>query len=290
MIMRYTILTNPVSGSLRAASKRKALATAARILEAKVYGLDIKTREEFALCAKEISSYTDVLVVAGGDGTVSDVINAVDTTQTPIAYLPLGSGNALAYGLGYPMGIARTAKRIRAGRIHEYDLIHCDAGKKAILASIGIEATVLKLRARYLARGVRGFPAYCGAFLEACFMQRRPLSLELELDGKRFDVHNAMSLIIAGHPYFGYGMKLIPGARFDDGTLHLLHINGGLTKAACAVLTSFTLGNRVGRLLHGRKAVVRLEQPLVLQIDGNLAWEADRFTFEVLPKALKIKC
>jgi diacylglycerol kinase (ATP) len=290
MIMRYAILTNPASGRLSKASKRKALAIAAKILDAEVHGLDIKTREELALCAKDLAHHEDVLVVAGGDGTVSDVINAVDTTQIPIAYLPLGSGNALAYGLGYPMGIARAAQRIRAGRIHEYDLIDCDARKRAILASIGIEGSVLKLRARYLDHGLRGFPAYGWAFFRAYFLWQKPVPVSLDLDGKLWSVGKTLSLIIARHPYFGYGMKLLPGARFDDGALHILCMAGGLMKAACTVLTSFTLGNRIGLFLHGRKAVVRLEQPLALQIDGNLAWEADRFTFEVLPKALKIKC
>jgi diacylglycerol kinase (ATP) len=290
MITPYAILTNPTSGPLNPATKRKALARASRVLDAEVHGLDIKTREEFALCAKEVARSTDVLVVAGGDGTVSDVINAVDTTQTPIAFLPLGSGNALAYGLGYPMGIVRAAHRIRVGRIYEYDLIHCDGRKRAILASIGIEGSVLKLRAHYLDHGLRGFPAYGWAFFRSYFIWQRPVHFSLDVDGKRLRMEKALSLIIARHPYFGYGMKLVPGARFDDGTLHILCMAGGLMKVAGAVLTSFTLGNRVGHFLHGRRAAVRLEKPLALQIDGNVAWEADRFTFEVLPKALKLKC
>lgn len=288
--MRYAILSNPVSGSLSTTKRREALARAAKILEAEVYGLDIRTAEEFALCAREISAHTDVLIVAGGDGSVSEVINAVDTAKTPIAYLPLGSGNALAYGLGYPMGIARTAKRIRGGKIHEYDLIYCDGRRRAIIASIGIEGSVLKLRARYLENGLRGFPAYGWAFLRACFLRQRPVPLTLELDGKRLRMENTLSLIIARHPYFGYGMKLVPDARLDDGSLHLACIAGGFASAAFTVLTSFTLGNRAGRFFRGRKALVRLEKPLALQIDGTLAWEADRFSFEVLPKALKIKC
>ena len=288
--MRYAILTNPVSGPLSAATKQKILERAAKILDAEIYGLDIGTREEFVLCARELSSYADVLVVAGGDGSVSEVINAIDTTRTTIAYLPLGSGNALAYGLGYPMGVGRTAKRIRAGKIHEYDLIDCDGRKRAILASIGIEGSVLKLRAKYVDHGLRGFPAYAWAFFRAYFLWQRPVPLLLDLDGKRLRVEKTLSLIIARHPYFGYGMKLVPEARFDDGTLHIACITGGFARAACTVLTSFTLGNRLGSFLRGRKAVVRLEQPLALQIDGSLAWEADRFSFDVLPKAFKIKC
>jgi diacylglycerol kinase (ATP) len=169
-------------------------------------------------------------------------------------------------------------------------LILCDGGKRAILASAGIEGRALKLRAQYLARGMKGFPAYCGAFLEACFTRHYQVFLELDLDGRQFRLHNALSVIIARHPYFGYGMKLVPGACFDDGLLHILCLGGGFLKAAGAVITSFTLGNRLGRFLHGRKAVVRFDRPMVLQLDGNPAREGDRFVFEVLPKALKIKC
>ena len=86
--MRYVIITNPVSGRLNLDQKRKLLDKAAGILDANVVGLEVGSREEFSACAKEVASSVDVLVVAGGDGSVSDVINAVDTSQTPIAYLP----------------------------------------------------------------------------------------------------------------------------------------------------------------------------------------------------------
>ena len=288
--MRYAIITNPAAGRLKSAQKRRLLEKAAAILEAEIIGLDIKTREEFAACAREISSAADVLVVAGGDGSVSDVINAVDTSQTPIAYLPLGSGNALAHGLKYPSGITGAAKRIRASRIREYDLILCDGRKKAVLASIGIEGTVLRLRDRYLARGVKGLAAYSRAFFEAYFRRHRPFSLDMHVEGKPRHMTNLLGVSITKHPYYGYGLVLVPHARFDDGKLHVFCAAAGLGKTVGTVLSAFTIGNRVGTFLEGRKVVIRLENPVALQTDGDLAWEADRFTFEVLPKALKIKC
>ena len=288
--MRYVIITNPVSGRLSLDQKRKLLDKAARILGAEVVGLEIKTREEFISCAKEISSSVDVLVVAGGDGSVSDVINAVDTSQTPIAYLPLGSGNALAHGLKYPFGIARTAVRIREGRIRDYDLILCDGRKKAILASVGIEGTVLRLRDHYLAKGVKGLTAYSRAFFEAYFRHFRPFSLEMDIEDNPFRMNNLLSVSIVKHPYYGYGLNLVPSARLDDRKLHILCATAGPGNALCTVLSAFTLGNRTGTFLQGRSATVKLEKSLTLQTDGDSAWEADHFVFEVLPRALKIKC
>ena len=288
--MRYAVITNPVSGRLSLGQKKRLLGKAARILDAEVIGLDIKTREDFASCAKEVSSSVDILVVAGGDGSVSDVINAVDTSQTPIAYLPLGSGNALAHGLKYPLAITRAARRIREGRIREYDLILCDGRKKAVLASVGIEGAVLRLRDHYLAQGFKGLTAYSRAFLEAYCREYRPFSMEMDVEDKTFGMSGLLSVSIVKHPFYGYGLKLVPNARFDDRKLHILCATAGLDKTVCTVLSAFTIGNRVGTFLEGRKVTIQLEEPLALQTDGDLAWEADRFTFEVLPKALKIKC
>jgi diacylglycerol kinase family enzyme len=251
--------------------------------------MDIKTREELASRAREVASSVDVLVVAGGDGSVSDVINAVDTSQVTIAYLPLGSGNALAHSLKYPLGITRAAIRIKEGPIREYDLILCSGRKKALLASIGIEGAVLRCRDRYFSRGFKGLAAYSRGFLDAYFRQHRPFSMEIDVDGRAFNMSDLLSVSIVKHPCYGYGLKLVPHARFDERKLHIFCAAGGLARTACIVLCSFTIGNRTGKFMDGCKAVARLEKPLFLQTDGDLAWEADNFTFEVLPKALKIK-
>jgi len=79
--------------------KRTVLAKAAKILDAKIYGLDTATSEDFTQCARDLATHYDVLVTAGGDGTFSDIINSIDTAHTTIAYLPLGTGNAMRYAL-----------------------------------------------------------------------------------------------------------------------------------------------------------------------------------------------
>lgn len=270
--------------------KRKLLGKAARILDAKVVGLDVKTREEFASCAKQVACSVDILVVAGGDGSVSDVINAVDTLKTPIAYLPMGSGNALAHGLKYPLGITRAARRIRDGRIREYDLILCDGRKKAILASVGIDGTVLRLRDHHLARGVKGLTAYSRAFFEAYFHHYRPFSMKMDIEDEPFHLSNVLSVLFVKHPFYGYGLNLVPHARLDDRKLHILCATAGVENTLCTILSAFTIGNRTGTFLQGRNVTVKLEKPLTLQTDGDPAWEADRFAFEVLPRSLKIKC
>ena len=287
--MHYAIITNPVSGKMSADQKRSALAKPAEILNAEIHGLETVTADDFGQCARELAGKCDVLVAAGGDGTLSDVINAINTEQKTIAYLPLGTGNSVGYALGLKGNLSHMAVRIREGRIREYDLIDCDEKRRSFMSSVGLEGTILGLRDQYLTRGATGFKVYIRAALRAYFREYKRCLAEFTVDGLTFTVENLLTLLVFKQPYYGYGMRIVPRARFDDGLLHVLSINSRLFGSVLGALTSLTIGNRVGQYRTGRELAVKLERPVMLQVDGNMGWEADVFNFRVLPKALKIK-
>ncbi len=114
--MRYSIIANPFSGKMNLNQKLSILVKASEILDSEIYGLDTTTADEFCQCAKELASRCEVLVTAGGDGTFSDIINSIDTARTPVAYLPLGTGNAMRHALQYKGNLTDIAMRIRDGK------------------------------------------------------------------------------------------------------------------------------------------------------------------------------
>ena len=132
--MKYAIVTNPASGGMDVDQRRSRLTEAAQILGAEIYGLDTTTVDEFCECAHKIAAQCDILVAAGGDGTISDIINSIDTTRTPVAYLPLGTGNAMRYALEYKGDLTEIAMRI----------------KDEILGTRQREDTVLKMPSKLL--------------------------------------------------------------------------------------------------------------------------------------------
>jgi diacylglycerol kinase family enzyme len=271
--MRYAIITNPVSGKMTVDQKRSVLAKAAKILNAEIHGLDSITADDLCQCARGLANYCDVLVAA-----------------TPIAYLPLGTGNAMRHALKYKGNLADIAMRIREGEICDYDLIKCNNKKRAFTVSIGLEGTVIRLRDQYVAQGATGFKAYFRAVLNSYFKEYKRATARITIDNKIFEVKNLLSLMIVKHPYYGFGMKVVPKARFDDRKLHVFCINSGLFQSVIGAVSAFTIGNRIGQYHTGRHLSVKLDRPLVMQSDGNEGWEADAFTFSVLPNAIKIKC
>ena len=130
--MRYAIIANPASGKKSIAQKHSVLVRAAEILNAEIHGLDTTTSEDLCQYARELANRCDVLVIAGGDGTLSDIINSIDTAQKPVAFLPLGTGNTMQYALKYKGSIPEIATRIRDGEIHQYDLVNCQGKKRGL--------------------------------------------------------------------------------------------------------------------------------------------------------------
>jgi len=288
MTKRYAIIANPKAGRLTVDQKRFLLKKVSRILDAEVQGLDTTSATELTRCAVELSTRCDVLVVAGGDGTLSNVINAIYPSRLSLAYLPLGTGNAIRRTLGYQGGAVDIARRIRDGRRHAYDLIHCDGKRLAFMASVGVDGTAVRLWTHYRQQGYSGLKAYFLASLKAYLSVYRPDRVRLTIDETEITVEKLLSLLVVKQPYFGLGMKVVPKARWDDGRLHTLCVPSGWHNMVVGVATSFTVGNRTGIYRAGLKAGVRSERPLTLQIDGDLGWAHNAFSFEVLPGILKL--
>ena len=106
------MIVNPTAGPTNARRKAQTLQAVKAILgDCEIHGLDTQSREEFMQCAADLARQVEVHVVAGGDGSFSDAVNALDS-DTVLSYLPLGSGCALGHALGLPPQLTRAAKRI----------------------------------------------------------------------------------------------------------------------------------------------------------------------------------
>ena len=286
---RYRILANPVSGSMPAEKRRTLLKQAADVLGADIFGLDTTASEELAQCAREQAEHCDVLVVAGGDGTMSLVINAIDLAATTLAFLPFGTGNALTHALSYRGSLSAIAGRILRGAIYEYDLIDCDQRRKAFMVSLGFDGAMIQSYERCRAMGYRGLNAHLRAGLRAFFRQYQPTGGHITMNRRTRRVERLFSLMVVKQPFFGMGLKAVPRARWDDAKLHAVTVASGLSGILAGLITGFTIGNQVGDYRRGEKITVRLDAPRIIQIDGELGWASNRFAFRVLPGVLRLK-
>lgn len=286
--MRYAVVANPASGGMSPKRKLLLLGEAARILDAGIHGLEARGPEEFIECAVRAARECDVLVAAGGDGTLNMVVNAIDRTLTPVGFLPLGSGNALRHALGLHGSLADAALRVRTAPIRRIDLVDC-AGRVALFASIGLEAEVLRVRRNHPRLRRSGLASYLHAAMVAYFLTYRRLSGTLRVDGGEYRLDRLLTLLVVKHPFLGFGMKVVPGARIDDGRLHILVVNSGFWRSLFRGALSPLFPNPIGRYHTGSRARAFLDRPGSLQTDGEVCRQGQAFGFKVLKGELLIK-
>jgi diacylglycerol kinase (ATP) len=287
----YGVIVNPVAGPLPPNEKHRIARRIADMLapQCPVVGMDTASPAEFGDCARELSAKVDVLVVAGGDGTFVDVLNAIDPSVV-LSYVPLGSGNALRYALRLPRRLDQIVSRIKDGEERALDLILCDDARRALFASIGIDGEIARVRDDYLRRNVSGLPAYALAVIKAVAKGHNRTQSAITIDDETIEVDNAISIMVAKIPYYGYRLNVMPEARLADGYLHLRYITSGLLGCACCVATSWLGGNRIGVHHTARNVRVVTEEAVYLQIQGTIHRQGTQFEFRVLPGALRMRC
>jgi diacylglycerol kinase family enzyme len=288
--MRYGIIVNPRAGSAEDAEKRKAIARCAEVFgkDTRVVGWDIESVDQLKEVAAEVARTVDCLVVAGGDGTMSAVLNSTDP-QTMLAFIPMGSGNAWQKTLGLPASPVKAAERISRGETHMVDLVGCDHGRRALLASVGFEGQALREREQLLQDGVDGFEAYFRATTKLIFGGYKGYRARADIDGEEIEVPSTMSVIITKTPFYGYGFRVVPWAKLADGQLHVVFVSSDPPTALSGIVTSLLGGNRFGTYRICKSLHLSIDQEVQLQVDGELDRQGSEFGFRILPAALRVR-
>jgi len=287
--MKYGIIANPVSGKCSLDNKCKILNEIAGILkDVAIAGLDTKSPEEYSRCACELSRKVEILLVAGGGGAFSLVMNSV-SKEVPLGYLPFGSGDVLRHTFNLPRCPRENARFIQTAKEHFVDVICCDGKTKALFASIGIEGSILLERDEYIKNNWRGLTAYALATLKILFGGYVNADLQISMNNEEVTASKSLTAVITKLPFYGYGFKVVPQAQFDDGYLHLLILNAGLVGALYALATSLLGGNRVGEYYKAKEINITSSTKQLLQRNGDPEKEKrTNFSFKVLPKELKL--
>jgi diacylglycerol kinase (ATP) len=164
----------------------------------------------------------DCLLAVGGDGTVMEVAEAAMKRGVPLAILPRGTANAVAWHFGLPFDLPRALKVAAIGRPVQIDLAEAAGRKFLLVAGLGYDAHVIRDATRVLKRRF-GFLAYLYAALKN--IPRRPYFFRVTLDGtETFRVRGAMA-VIANIGTLAGNIRLVRGVSPNDGKLDLMVIS-----------------------------------------------------------------
>jgi diacylglycerol kinase (ATP) len=234
----------------------------------------------------------DRIVVAGGDGTVNEVINGIGDSRIALGIVPLGTGNVLAYELGLSGDdLDRALDVIDAGNVREFDLGKAGETRFLLMAGFGFDAEVVRsVPAR--AKGIFGRMAYAPTLIResVCY---RPSEFRLVLDNQTPLSTKAYNVIVCNCASYAPNFQIAPDAVPDDGLLDVLIFeHRPAMKLRFLGWLSASLITRWAAdpcAVHHRAKHVRIdsEPPVKMQLDGDVRGESG-VDIQVLPRALRL--
>ncbi len=287
MAKHMLVVRNPKAGSF--ISQNQFLEAAGVIFQDESYSVYVYTttgRGDAARVAREEGPRTDRIVAFGGDGTLSEVINgvmALPPEQRPeLGYIPAGTTNDFASGVGLSRNIVRAAQTVLTGVPEPLDV--GQFGEDRFFSYVASFGTFTK--ASYSApqdvKNVLGYAAYLLAGIRS-LADIRSYTLEVRADGKIYEddfifgaVSNAMS--VGGVMKYNYEQ-----VNLSDGLFEVLMIRTPRSLAGFQELLADIADRNYAECPHllyqkARQVLVKSEKPVAWTVDGEAGGE----TTEVL--------
>jgi YegS/Rv2252/BmrU family lipid kinase len=243
-----------------------------------------------------------LLIAAGGDGTVHEIINGlmlVDSGKRPqLGIVPLGSGNDFAYNAGVEFQSDTALRNIFTNQARKIDLarIEDDTGRSEYFCNvlgIGFDAKT-NIHARSVPI-VRGFLMYFIAVLKTITLSHEAPRMTITTDGESWEDETLMITLCNGAREGG-GFSVAPQAVVDDGWLDYVTIRNVSRPMMLRLVPEVMNGK------HGRFSQVRLgkfrqlklesEKEIVIHIDGEVyagfSSKVRNLSINIIPAALEL--
>ena len=284
----YEFILNPIAG------KGRSLRVLDRITDfLKVRGVGYtvhftKYAGHASELARELSRAPADLVVIGGDGTVSEVLNGIECFENvALGIIPCGTGNDFAESARLPADPKDAMEVVLSGESKFTDFIKLGEKRCMNVAGIGIDVDVLE---RYNRKKHRTKFTYMKCLISA-LIALKWMNFDLEVDGKNLGRREAMITSVANGKYFGGGMMISPASVIDDGKLDLVIVN----KIPKRKMPGPLLGFKKGTLLKYdfvesipcKKVRILSDAKKLVNVDGEL-FASPVFECEIVSDALKM--
>lgn len=178
------------------------------------------------LARESVNQNPDIIIAAGGDGTINEVINGMVGSSIPLSILPLGTSNVLAKELGVPKKVEQAISICLTGRLKSVSLGRIDFADNTnryfcLMAGIGFDAGIVFGvnnqfkrffgEAAYILRGIQDLVRY------------HPGELFFSIDGMEY---SGYSIIIGKSSRYGGNFRVTPDANILDPHLYLCIFKG----------------------------------------------------------------
>lgn len=234
----------------------------------------------------------DLVIAAGGDGTVNGVVSGLMGARAPLprlAVVPLGTANDFARGRGIPLDVAAALEVALEGRVEEIDVGRVNRRWFINVSTGGFGVAATQAASGRLKRRLGGLAyVFTGARM---LLRLRPQHACFLVDGRTVHDGPFVFFAIANAVRTGGGTRVAPRADVRDGRLDLSVARTSSRLDFLSLLPDLRAGTQLESpdvlYLRGERVEVRAASPLAVNIDGE-PLRARRLVYTLHPQSLEM--
>jgi diacylglycerol kinase family enzyme len=258
----------------------------------------LETTEDDAghtMARRAIEETVDLVVVAGGDGTVRVVCAELARSGIPVAVLPAGTGNLLARNLGIPLDLGAALAGLLDGTERRIDSVQVEGDQLemdrfVVMAGLGLDAAIIADAPDRLKKHV-GWAAYVVSTLKN--LNHPFVRVEIIIDDKPPLIRRARTVVIGNVGKLEGNIPLLPDAIPDDGLIDAVvlaprRLAHWPRLALSLVLKSVQEGRHIERYT-GKRIQVTAARVVRRELDGDTIADGRTLSATVDPEALIVR-
>ncbi|WP_238156635.1 diacylglycerol kinase family protein [Kribbella sp. VKM Ac-2571] len=257
----------------------------------------LETTEDDAgvtMARRAIDDVVDLVLVAGGDGTVRVVCAELARTGIPAAVLPAGTGNLLARNLGISLELETALAEVLDGSDRRIDSVLVEGDQLptdrfVVMAGLGLDAAIIADAPDDLKKRA-GWAAYVVSTLKN--LNHPSVRVEITVDDQPPVRRRARTVVIGNVGRLQANIPLLPDATPDDGRIDAVVLAPRRVSHWPRLVLGLVIKSWREEHLQrftGRRIQVRAERPVRRQLDGDTVSSGTSLTAEVDPSALIVR-
>ena len=285
---RICFIYNPISGTRKPGRFKELISNNLDPDKFEHLVLETKSpKDAIRLASNAVNEKYDIIVAAGGDGTVNEVIQGISLAPVLLGIIPMGSGNGLARHLEIPLEPEKAIKLINKLNTKTIDIASINGYPFASIAGLGFDARVAN---KYRKIKKRGFYGYFRVVSREYFRYRER-EFTMTFNDQKI-TRKALLLCIANSNQFGYNTIIAPTAQTDDGLLDVVIVKkfplGELPRVISMLFTGKIDQSSYIESYKTREIFIERKRGKRVNIDGEAVKMGREIFIRIQPAAIKV--